>query len=117
MTTTGFPAVWLIIIGLVMTFGIAVFVLVVIALMRSSRGQNRSVPPRIGGLGVVPPMLDDSFTNPANPMYHVHHGSAAAMDAPPPPSVESTPAPTPAPAPSPEPAPVAESPAPSVASG
>jgi len=94
MTTTGFPAVWLIVIGLVMTFGIAVFVLVVIALMRSSRGQNRSVPPRIGGLGVVPPMLDDSFTNPANPMYHVHHGSAAAMDAPPPPSVESTPAPS-----------------------
>lgn len=54
-------------------FGIAVVIAILVMLFRvASRSSDRR--PGDDGNAFVPPILgDDSLTNPANPLYHLHH--------------------------------------------
>lgn len=56
----------------------AVVIGVMITLFRAaSKSSARS--PGDSGSGAVPPILtDDSLTNPANPLYHLHHPTDAS---------------------------------------
>lgn len=61
-------------------FGLAVVIAIMVMLFRAaSRASDRR--PGDGGNAAVPPIIgDDSFTNPANPLYHLHHPTTTPDD-------------------------------------
>ncbi|NBV20753.1 MAG: hypothetical protein EBS05_01985 [Proteobacteria bacterium] len=83
--TTGFPPAWAflaIVFIALCTMGVFIAVLVVIfrAASKSSSNPNSQAGSLTGA--AVPPVLgDDSLTNPANPLYHIHHPGGFTHDA------------------------------------
>ena len=51
----------------------AVVIAIMVALFRAA-SRSSARPSGDNGVGPVPPIItDDSMTNPANPLYHLHH--------------------------------------------
>lgn len=62
-------------------FGFAVVIGVMVMVFRAAT-QPSGRPPGDGSKSFVPPVLgDDTLTNPANPLYHIHHPSPSGHDA------------------------------------
>lgn len=61
-------------------FGLAVVIAIMVMLFRAaSRASDRR--PGDNGNALVPPIIgDDSLTNPANPLYHLHHPTSPPAD-------------------------------------
>ncbi len=66
---------------LVVVMALGAFAVVIGVMVMLFRAASKSSPRPPGGANAVPPFLpDDSLTNPANPLYHLHHPTATPDD-------------------------------------
>ncbi len=92
------------VVGIFILIGGIIFIGVVFAIVQAFRNGSGVPPRRTTGMddtngGIIPPVipLDDSFTNPANPLYHIHHpsgGDITGGHTSPSPSFDSSPSPS-----------------------
>ena len=69
------------VIAFIALVALGVFFTLLVAVFRAAtRSSARPPTSSDAAPGVVPPILgsDDSFTNPANPLYHMHHPSTSS---------------------------------------
>lgn len=83
--TSGFPPVWAFLaIVFISLCSLGVFIAVLVTIFRAaskSSTQRSDQANKFAGAAVPPVLGDDSLTNPANPLYHLHHPSAPGHDA------------------------------------
>lgn len=65
---------WMFLLVVFIALGMFAVVIGVIVMLFRAASKSSARPPSDSGSGAVPPILtDDSLTNPANPLYHLHH--------------------------------------------
>lgn len=83
--SSGFPPVWMFLAVVIISLGaLGVFIAVLVTIFRTaakSSAMRNDEAGKLAGAAVPPVLGDDSLTNPANPLYHLHHPSAPGHDA------------------------------------